>query len=41
MARERRQSQHRPWLFWTILVVAIVVVVGAIIYTVATGQKFF
>jgi len=30
-----------PWLLPLVIVIAVVVVVGAIVYTFATGQKFF
>ena len=40
MAADKTPSR-RPWLLPTIVVVAVVVLVAAIVYVVATGQKFF
>lgn len=41
MAREAKAPRHRPWLLPLIVVIAVVVVVGAIVYSVATGLSFF
>lgn len=42
MAKVQNDPPRRvPWLLPLLIVVAVVVVVGAIVYTVATGQKFF
>jgi hypothetical protein len=42
MARDaHKPPRHYPWLLPLLIVVAVVVVVGAIVYTFATGQKFF
>ena len=42
MARdEKKPPRHYPWLLPLVIVVAVAVVVAAIVYTFATGQKFF
>jgi hypothetical protein len=37
--REARRS--RPWLLPTIAIIAGVIVIAAIVYTIVTGQRFF
>jgi hypothetical protein len=42
MAKDPKKPEHqRSWLLPLLIVVAVIVVVGAIVYTFATGQKFF
>ncbi|BDZ50200.1 hypothetical protein GCM10025867_24410 [Frondihabitans sucicola] len=42
MADDANKPPRRyPWLLPLVIVVAVVVVVAAIVYTFATGQKFF
>jgi hypothetical protein len=41
MARQEKPPRSYPWLLPTLIVVAVVVVVGAIVYSLATGLTFF
>jgi hypothetical protein len=36
-----KHPRARPWLLPTVATVAVVIVVAAIVYTIATGQRFF
>lgn len=36
-----KAPRARPWLLPTVATVAVVIVVAAIVYTIATGQRFF
>ncbi|ARC56593.1 hypothetical protein AS850_05825 [Frondihabitans sp. 762G35] len=38
--RQGRSPRSYPWLLPTVIVIAVLVVVGAIVWSIATGQRF-
>jgi hypothetical protein len=40
-SRRERTPRSSPWLLPTVIVIAVLVVVGGIVWSIATGQRFF